>query len=89
MSYKAYFLEDLVQQVTSEHWRARVQEKDLDEASNRVKFAKVLFYVGEFQYGILELLRAQRHVEATVIASALKELSLLATKQSIYETVRD
>ena len=52
-------------------------------------FAKVLFYVGEFQYGILELLRAQRHVEATVIASALKELSLLATKQSIYETVRD
>ena len=49
----------------------------------------MLFYVGEFQYGILELLRAQRHVEATVIASALKELSLLATKQSIYETVRD
>ena len=58
LNYTAYFLEDLVQDVTSDNWRANHAEPGLDEANNRVKFAKVLFYVGEFQFGIIELLKS-------------------------------
>ena len=61
VNYKAYFLEDLVQEVTSEAWREGQRDRGLDEASNHVKFAKVLFYVGEFQYGLLELLKSGGH----------------------------
>ena len=57
-NYKAYFLEDLVKDVTSEDWQLRHRVASLDDATNRIKFSKVLFYVGEFMYGILELLKA-------------------------------
>lgn len=54
-----------------------------------MKFAKILFYIGEFQYAINELCFAGNHIEATILSVALTELSLLATKQSIFKTVGD
>ena len=48
----------------------------------------MLFYIGEYQYGLNELLDAEYQIEATIIASALVELSLLATKQSMLHTLR-
>ena len=66
--------------MTSDRWYAQHYEHSLDEVSNQVKFAKVLFYIGEFQYGINELLYSHHHIEATVIAFVLAEMGLLATK---------
>ena len=47
-NYKAYFLEDLVQKVTDDNFKNRVHDADLDDATNKVKFARILFYIGEF-----------------------------------------
>ena len=47
-NYKAYFLEDLVQKVTDDTFKNRVHDADLDDATNKVKFARILFYIGEF-----------------------------------------
>lgn len=62
------------------NFKERIREPELDEATNAIKFAKILFYVGEFQQGINELLNAQQLVQATTIGVALADLSLLATK---------
>ena len=47
-NYKAYFLEDLVTDVTVASFKEKLYEPDLDDATNTVKFAKILFYIGEF-----------------------------------------
>ena len=86
--YKPYFLEDLVQEVTDDRFVQRIWVPELPSAENEVRLAKILFYVGEFQYGINKLLRASHVVEATIIGLALSELSMLATKQSLFDTVR-
>ena len=86
--YKPYFLEDLVQDVTHRDFLQRIWNQDLSNADNTVRFAKILFYVGEFQYAINKMLEVSHVVEATLIGVAFSELSMLTTKQSIFETVR-
>lgn len=68
---------------------SRINEPDLDMASNQVKFAKILCYIGEFQSAIRELLNAGQLVQATVLGYTTNELQLIATKQGFYECVKD
>lgn len=87
-NYHAYFLEDLVQDVTQPEFLGLIWNKKVDDETNVVLYAKILFYVGEFKESIQKLLEVGRVLEATVIGTVMHELSLMTTKQSIYETVR-
>lgn len=57
-NYTAYFLEDLVQHVTSNDFKSTLFNHEIDESTNKVMFAKILFFIGEFTYAVNELLEA-------------------------------
>ena len=78
--YRPYFLEDLVQEINDEGWTNQLWLRDLPKSINDIRFAKVLFYVGEFQQAINKLFEAGHYIEGTIVGLAMTELSLIVSK---------
>ena len=57
-NYRPYFLEDLVQEVTSREGKNDFSLDGLTAEENKVRYSKMLFYIGEFTYGLEVLLDA-------------------------------
>lgn len=89
INYKAYFMEDLVEEVMHKLTKQNFIDNELSDLRNNVNYSRVLFLIGEYQSALKELLQSQLHVEATALAVALRELGLLPTKQLIFEVLSD
>jgi hypothetical protein len=87
-NYRPYFLEDLVQEVTSREGKNDFSLDGLTVEEKKVRYSKMLFYIGEFTYGLEVLLDAGYQIQATILTCALVELSLLATKQSMIRALQ-
>ena len=52
----------------------------MPKSINDIRFAKILFYVGEFQHAINKLFEAGHYIEGTIVGLAMTELSLIVSK---------
>ena len=80
LHYKPYFMEDLFEHIVHLQGREGLDDKEMSDQMNAANYARTLFFIGDYQRALKELLGSELQVEATIIAVSLVELNLLPTK---------
>lgn len=87
--YRCFYLEDLVDEIANQRKQEDFYEPHLTDKENKATYARILFNIGEFKYGLDCLLESEFQVEATIMAVALSQLNLLSTKENLFKIMAD
>ena len=58
INYKAYFMEDLVEEVMHKLTKENFMDPEMSDLRNNVNYSRVLFLIGEYQSALKELLQS-------------------------------
>ena len=84
--YQSFTLSDLRQKVFQEFGRDYfMSSPNLTEDEKITRYAKILFLVGQFNHGLIELVLADMLVETVVFGIALKERDLIITRSQLLQ----
>ena len=87
-NFYPYFIEDL-QEFVKSRGQVGLSDRSLSEGQNCVNYAKVLFLIGEFNKGLIELIEGDFIVEAVHFAIVLSDMNLVASRGQLLDKIRD